>query len=40
MASFVTPVVSDGVASVSDIYRKNGVKLEYNTYSELTENDS
>ena len=35
----VTPVVSDVVASVSDIYNRNGVKLEYNTYSELTENE-
>ena len=35
----VTPVVSDVVASVSDIYKKNGVKLEYCTYSELTEKE-
>ena len=36
----ITPVVSDVVSSVSDIYRKNGVKLEYNTYSELTEKET
>ena len=38
-AGGVTPAVSDVVASVSNIYKKNGVKLEYNRYSELSETE-